>query len=1009
MNLGAIKYDRVVTADDESSVAKLVHWIKPGSKVLECGPATGIMSKILKNDLNCDITAIEIDAEAAKIAQVYCSKMIVANLEQLNLCEALGQETFDYVIFADVLEHLINPLDALLKTKIFLKPEGEILISVPNISHAVILGELIQGKFDYQKDGLLDNTHLHFFTRKSVIDICKQAKLSISDWKRTIREPEKTEFAISYQSLPANVRSLFNSYPDNDTYQFLARLSPLAAVDASYENPVTAYSAQEILRSAALYFSANSTFREQDSLHQVLKMENKIAFELPAGAKNLRFDAVDSLEPYAILDMRLQTAEGKTIWDWALPSGSKRGSYLLQNVREIHTSKALVHIPMSRDPQIYINLDEAVTQPCRFEVELKFDVFPYWQEEHELATQPNEVLQSIKQELIAIVKMADDLRDEAKRGWAAHNILEIGLAEARSRGDSLQSEINHLSQVNAELGYERSRLIDRINHLNHIVDAVWKSRSWKATRPLRAIALIARSLKGIARKSKQKLVSKLKRLCRTNYALFRYMAKAGYFTEQEKYSIWTAHQPKANTSIVFKYQPKISVILPVYKTPLRWLKECIQSVLDQSYQNWELCISDDCSNDPGVRSVISTFANSDARIKYIYRDKNGHIAECSQSALEIATGEFISLLDHDDLLHKDALYWVVSKLNEDPSLDFIYSNEDKLNLQGILDQPAFKPAWSPEYFLSFMYTGHLATYRTELARKAGGFRKGTEGSQDYDLTLRITESTKKIAHIPRILYHWREHPDSIAMNLHCKEYAFEAARNSLNSHFKKICSRPTEVSNCHFKGIYRMTPAGKISVESFKFNKSVTVGEFKTVLNQAAQSTAEFVFIHRDDCSFPNDLPASLCAPLSIKEVAASSPILVYDGKVIACGYGVYKGRLVPLLQNSNFGSAGFGARLAAMHNVALITLDVFAIKREVLAYALASVMKASTHTEIMLALSSAIQKSGNRIVLIPEKVDLPEASAIVMKGKLEADFREFYDPFLNKHINFENNLFSYL
>ncbi|WP_422759563.1 glycosyltransferase [Microcoleus anatoxicus] len=224
-----------------------------------------------------------------------------------------------------------------------------------------------------------------------------------------------------------------------------------------------------------------------------------------------------------------------------------------------------------------------------------------------------------------------------------------------------------------------------------------------------------------------------------------------------------------------KYQPLISIVMPVYNTPEQFLRAAIQSVLNQSYTHWELCIADDASTKPHVKKILEEYVTEDSRIKAVLRNQNGHISRASNSALQLATGEFISLLDHDDLLTVDALYEVVKLLNQHPDADMIYSDEDKVNEQNDFSLPCYKPDWCPDSFLSRMYTCHLGTYRRSLVNEIGGFRDAYNGSQDYDLVLRITEKTNKIFHIPKILYHWRFHSESASASKDAKPYAYEAA------------------------------------------------------------------------------------------------------------------------------------------------------------------------------------------------------------------------------------------
>lgn len=229
----------------------------------------------------------------------------------------------------------------------------------------------------------------------------------------------------------------------------------------------------------------------------------------------------------------------------------------------------------------------------------------------------------------------------------------------------------------------------------------------------------------------------------------------------------------------FSYYPLISVIVPVYNTDEQWLMRCVESVRRQLYPFWELCIADDASTKPHVPRILKEYMAKDARIKVAFRDKNGHISACSNTALELATGEYIALLDHDDELSEDALYENASLLNAHPDADMIYSDEDKINEEGERFDPFFKPDWSPDTFLSQKYTCHLGIYRTKLISDIGGFREGFEGSQDYDLVLRLMEQTQKIYHIPKILYHGRMPPGSTALAADPKNYAHKAGLKAL--------------------------------------------------------------------------------------------------------------------------------------------------------------------------------------------------------------------------------------
>ncbi|EGO2676295.1 glycosyltransferase family 2 protein [Enterococcus faecalis] len=274
---------------------------------------------------------------------------------------------------------------------------------------------------------------------------------------------------------------------------------------------------------------------------------------------------------------------------------------------------------------------------------------------------------------------------------------------------------------------------------------------------------------------------------------FKYMAKNGIshtiqrakiekLRNQASYPNWLARNEvldiEAMTQEIatFHYQPKISIVMPVYNVEEKWLRLCIDSILNQVYTNWELCMADDASTDPNVKKILTEYQQLDERIRVVFREQNGHISEATNSALAIATGEFVALLDNDDELAINAFYEVVKVLNENPKLDLIYSDEDKIDMDGNRSDPAFKPDWSPDLLLGTNYISHLGVYRRSILEEIGGFRKGYEGSQDYDLVLRFTEKTTKerIKHIPKVLYYWRMLPTSTAVDQGSKGYAFEA-------------------------------------------------------------------------------------------------------------------------------------------------------------------------------------------------------------------------------------------
>lgn len=271
------------------------------------------------------------------------------------------------------------------------------------------------------------------------------------------------------------------------------------------------------------------------------------------------------------------------------------------------------------------------------------------------------------------------------------------------------------------------------------------------------------------------------------------------------YDKWIAENEKQVQHVEkLSYNPLISVVIPTYNVADVMLRECIHSVLKQTYRNFEIVLVDDASTQKSVRKVLKQYEGK-PRITVIYRKKNGHISRASNDGIKASKGEFVAFCDCDDLLAPNALYEVAKKLNEDPSLDYIYSDEDKVNEKGNKRRdPFFKPDWSPETFMSYMYTCHLSVYRKKILEEVSGFRPGFEGAQDYDLLLRVMEKTKRIGHIPKILYHWRMRKESTANDMAAKPYALEATKKAKEEALERR-NEKGELSFLPDVGQYRVT------------------------------------------------------------------------------------------------------------------------------------------------------------------------------------------------------------
>ena len=254
----------------------------------------------------------------------------------------------------------------------------------------------------------------------------------------------------------------------------------------------------------------------------------------------------------------------------------------------------------------------------------------------------------------------------------------------------------------------------------------------------------------------------------------------------------------------FEYTPKISIVVPLYKTPKKYLAEMIESVMAQTYSNWELCLSDGSGSNSPILKTLKAYESKDSRIRVVYNKQPLQISDNTNVALAIATGEFIAFADHDDLLTPDALFECVQAINNNPGTEMVYTDEDKISMNGREHfEPHFKTDFNIDMLRSVNYICHLCMVKRSLYEKVGQLNPEFDGAQDYDFVLRCVEHTKNIVHVPKILYHWRAHKDSTAENPESKNYAFEAGKRAITAHLQRL-GIAAEVTSRAEKGFYRV-------------------------------------------------------------------------------------------------------------------------------------------------------------------------------------------------------------
>lgn len=329
-------------------------------------------------------------------------------------------------------------------------------------------------------------------------------------------------------------------------------------------------------------------------------------------------------------------------------------------------------------------------------------------------------------------------------------------------------------------------------------------------------------------------------------------------TNNEAYQLWIKRNDTLDEDKIlsikqqmqsFKNLPKISILMPVYNVDVRYLIEAINSILNQIYTNWELCISDDASPNQDIRPILEKYQKQDSRIKVILRESNGHISENSNSALTLATGEWLALMDHDDVLPIHALFEIAKTVQNHPNAQLIYSDEDKIDGNNHRFMPHFKSDFNLDLLYSQNYISHLGVYKTTIAKDIGGFRKGFEGSQDYDFLLRylLKIDIKNIIHIPKILYHWRAIEGSTALAAGEKSYTTEAGILALTEHFKSL-NKEVTVSRSKVDNTYRIKwhlsrkPLVSLIIPT-KNGYDITKQAIDSILNKTTYQNYEIVLV----------------------------------------------------------------------------------------------------------------------------------------------------------------------
>ena len=1054
---GSMKYDIDISKQDQStSHGKILAQIKPGSKVLECGCATGYMTQRMKEELGCKVSIIEIDEACYECAKEFAVDGFCGDLNQEEWFEHFSNQQFDYILFADVLEHLPDPLKVLTRMTVLLKSNGRIIISIPNIAHNDIIMKLVGDRFDYTSTGLLDNTHIHFWGRNNLDDFCQKAGLTIVQIDGTIAPFKTTEQAAdNHETSDSRIISGLTDRTLGEIYQYVLVTQKTEYVKKHrikcvnllpQEKSFSGYqTGKDVSVCSTVFFSDGETFEQSNSQETVFTLNTAFSREIelivtpPENCRTIRFDPCEAFfclvenlsfvydgmaispqntnglpvgtaylfstrdpqlyfsiprlkkdtsivirckltifdetkekevaefvkrfedmgvlihqveqlnnelniaqselklaqetkkelacctvyfadeagfheENKATFNQPISRDDNSTFslnFDVKVPIGCTKvridpceGKYCVaSSIRLIYAGRRLTGSPAdgfvvgdtvffrNEDPQLIVDLPdgngmvlhadmtmrlfdvrdltiESVDQRIREDSEkistLSEDIsklkethvreIAAMQESQEaklaeleqghaqeiaalqesqqtklseleqghvqeiLALQEKQEtqltkLQQLHEKEIANIQFENQRRDEKLNSQFVQKIssLEETLDKANQQRnllekdnadksnyigevvtlcndrltqiEALTAQVNSLQTVNRELSA-------RCTYAEQSYATVSNAFFWKITKPGRAVM---DGVKKIAGKNEH-----LDLGLKTVKWTLRYGPKeAGSRRKQYKAersrrlaaATWPSEEELAKQrEEKFPKDIKFSVLVPLYNTPERFLREMIESVQNQSYQNWELCLADGSDAEHADVGVISKkYARKDKRIKYKKLEKNMGISGNTNACIDMATGDYIALFDHDDILHPSALYEVMKAICEKDA-DFIYTDENTFHdTPKDAYSPNFKPDFAPDTLRSYNYICHLSVFKESLLKKAGGgFRAEFDGSQDYDMVLRLTEKAQHIVHIPKILYYWRSHEQSVASNISAKPYTLDAAKKALTEHLKRV-------------------------------------------------------------------------------------------------------------------------------------------------------------------------------------------------------------------------------
>lgn len=849
-----MKYDFDLDLSSNTSTGKMIEAIDSGSQILEFGPGNGRMTHYLVHEKKCEVDIVEFDQELYDHVMTFARSGFLGDIESFGWEQTFDQKTYDYIIFADVLEHLRDPETVLTRTLPFLKETGKILISFPNITHNSVLIDLFNNKLEWKKYGLLDKTHLSFYAEEGFKEWFTNCGLSIEKQDYTYSKVGENELSARYSDLPDFTQYAFKNRLFGEVYQYFFVLSKEEKTSEILV-PENSHFVYEI---HCQYQVAGELTTEKILVNNHTGENKTFTLAIPKEAEFLKIfpilKKIDSMISFRLKINDTPYSQFETNADWNQDDSFifYHGVQPLFELEGKHVAGKEISVEIdylfSGDfPEIMRTFLRDIQQKEK-EIKKQRDKLSdmevaYEQKIDLICSRYNEVVKSPSWEIgkKKFDQKATDLKtrneyidltiesieyDEESdrsfiRGWGLSKQSYTPLFYRLQSDEAPYYQVTkqYRPDVNDHFEIDRDKKLGFLIEIDHPLsqDVFHLSVQTKENDHFYLTINRFNLSEAPLTKRMRRILGSIRRNGISG-TLKEYKARKN---NRSLYDDWIERNEQFDVEKIqeeieqFKEKPLISIVVPVYNVEEKWLGKCVQSMEEQFYPNWELCLADDCSPESHVRPLLEEYAEQNPKIKVVFREKNGHISAATNSAIEVASGDYIGFMDNDDELAPNALYEVVKAINEDQDIEFIYTDEDKINTRDQRFDPFFKPTWNSELLLGHNYITHFVVVKKALLDRIGYLRSEFDGSQDYDFVLRATEQAAKIHHIPKILYHWRTVETSVAYDPQSKEYAYIAGQNavqeSLNRRQIEAEVRMTKNYGC-YKTTYTLKNQPKVSV-----------------------------------------------------------------------------------------------------------------------------------------------------------------------------------------------------